>query len=165
MKCPFCGFEDDRVIDSRTSDDGRAIRRRRECQQCEKRYTTYERPQETPCYVIKKDQRREVFSREKVLSGLLRACEKRPVPVSRLEEVVDLVERRIQEQYEREVASRIVGEMVVQALREIDKVAYVRFASVYREFADVGAFIREATPLIEEAAALQGDGNPRALAE
>ncbi len=151
MKCPYCGFEDDRVIDSRTSEDGRAIRRRRECQECEKRYTTYERVQETPRYVIKKDQRREPFSRDKVLSGLLRACEKRPVPLSRLEEVVDLVERWVHDRLEHEVTSRDVGARVVLELKAIDKVAYVRFASVYQEFADVGAFIREAAPLMEEA--------------
>ncbi len=148
MKCPFCGAHDDRVIDSRASGAGEAIRRRRECQVCKRRYTTYEKVEEEARMVIKKDQRREPFSRQKILQGLIRACEKRPVPLARLENIVDLVERRINEKYDREVETRVVGQMVVDELKNIDKVAYVRFASVYQEFADVAEFIRESAPLI-----------------
>ena len=153
MKCPYCGGSDDRVIDSRASGDGAAIRRRRECQACDKRYTTYERVEEVPRLVVKKDQRREAFSREKLLSGLLRACEKRPVPVGRLESLVDSVERHISENYDREVPARALGQLVVGELKGIDKVAYVRFASVYEEFSDVSQFIRELTPLVRETVA------------
>ncbi|MGE3163387.1 MAG: transcriptional regulator NrdR [Planctomycetota bacterium] len=149
MRCPFCSAVEDRVIDSRSSTDGDVIRRRRECQACERRFTTYERVEEMPRLVLKKDLTREVFSRQKVLQGLLKACEKRPVSVARLEEVVDLVERRLDEQQSSEVESRFIGEILADQLRQIDQVAYVRFASVYREFADVSEFLHELAPLVE----------------
>jgi len=149
MKCPYCSRQNDRVVDSRTSADGVSIRRRRECQSCQRRYTSYERLEEAPILVIKKDQRREPFSRDKVLAGLLRACEKRPVPLARLEAVVDLVERKIQEKFEREVESGAIGEIVVEELRQIDKVAYVRFASVYQAYDDVSQFVTALEPLVE----------------
>ncbi len=150
LKCPFCGDIDDRVVDSRSSSDGAAIRRRRECQHCKRRYTTYERIEETPRLVIKKDRRREPFSRQKVLQGLLRACEKRPVPLSRLEELVDHVEQHINESFEQEVESHAVGQLVTEQLKQIDQVAFVRFASVYQEFSDVTEFLRELKPLLSE---------------
>jgi len=127
MKCPMCGALEDRVIDSRTSSDGSSIRRRRECQDCSRRFTTYERVEETPRLIVKKDQTRQPFDRKKVLSGLLKACEKRPVPTEKLEELVDLVERTVQEQGTSEVDSRIIGEVVVSELKKIDQVSYVRF--------------------------------------
>ncbi len=142
MKCPMCGALEDRVIDSRTSSDGSSIRRRRECQDCTRRFTTYERVEETPRLIVKKDQTRQPFDRKKVLSGLLKACEKRPVATEKLEELVDLVERTVQEQGSSEVDSRIIGEVVVSELKKIDQVSYVRFASVYQEFADVSEFTR-----------------------
>ncbi|MFN0060079.1 MAG: transcriptional regulator NrdR [Planctomycetota bacterium] len=148
MKCPFCGCEEDRVIDSRSHQGGEAIRRRRECQGCDRRFTTYERVEEATRLVIKKDRSREPFSRNKVLQGLLTACGKRPVPLARLEQLVDFVEQRIHETMEPEVESRFIGEILAAELRKIDQVAYVRFASVYREFADVSQFLRELTPLI-----------------
>lgn len=150
MKCPFCAHLDDRVIDSRSSGEGEVVRRRRECQKCERRYTTYERVEEAPRLVSKKGGVREPFSRQKILQGLLKACEKRPVPFERLEALVDHVEQRINEEFDYEVESRFIGEILVGELKKIDQVAYVRFASVYREFADVTEFIRELTPLIGE---------------
>lgn len=156
MKCPFCGGDDDRVIDSRACGEGEAIRRRRECQLCRRRYTTYERLEEVPRLVLKKDSGREPFSRPKLLQGLLKACEKRPVPYARLEQLADLVEKKINEEFDYEVESRFIGQTVIEELKKIDQVAYVRFASVYREFADVTEFIRELTPLIRES---QGKGN------
>ncbi|MCA8962622.1 MAG: transcriptional repressor NrdR [Planctomycetes bacterium] len=150
MRCPFCAGIEDRVIDSRTSADGASIRRRRECQSCHRRYTTYERVEEVPRLVIKKDQRREPFNRTKVLQGLLKACEKRPISVAQLEELVDKVERRIGEEFEFEVESRTVGQMLVEELKSLDQVAFVRFASVYQEFADISEFIRELRPLMKD---------------
>ncbi len=152
MRCPFCAGIDDRVIDSRSSADGASIRRRRECRRCSRRFTTYERVEEVPRLVIKKDQRREPFNRTKVLQGLLKACEKRPISVARLEELVDTVERRISEEFEFEVNSRTVGQMLVEELKGIDQVAFVRFASVYQEFADISEFIRELRPLMKDRA-------------
>ena len=151
MKCPFCGEDDDRVVDSRSSNEGAVIRRRRECQGCDRRYTTYERVEEIPRLVVKKDRRREPFNRQKILNGLLRACEKRPVPLAELEALIDRVERKVNEQLDTEVEARVVGELVVDELRSLDKVAYVRFASVYQEYDDVSQFLRELTPLIGEA--------------
>ena len=145
MKCPICGASDDRVIDSRTSGDGHAIRRRRQCQSCERRFTTYERVESNPILVIKKDASREAFDREKVLSGLRKACEKRPVAADRLEQVVERVEQVIQERGESEIDARVIGEILVAELRTIDQVAYVRFASVYQEFKDVSEFTRIVT--------------------
>lgn len=152
MRCPFCAGIDDRVIDSRSSADGASIRRRRECRHCRRRFTTYERVDEVPRLVIKKDQRREPFNRTKVLQGLLKACEKRPISVGQLEELVDLVERRINEEFEFEVESTAIGQMLAEELKAIDQVAFVRFASVYQEFADISEFIRELRPLMKDRA-------------
>lgn len=143
MTCPFCGYREDRVIDSRESKEGDSIRRRRECLSCERRFTTYERSDEVPYMVVKKDGRREKFDRQKVLRGLLRACEKRPVSVGKLAEVVDMVETRLSESSDRELATTEIGEMLLNRLRALDSIAYIRFASVYRDFADVEAFLNE----------------------
>src|SRR5437588_7058602 len=143
MTCPFCGFKQDRVIDSRESKEGDVIRRRRQCVACERRFTTYERSDEIPYMVIKKDGRREKFDRQKVLGGLLRACEKRPVPMARLAGMVDEVENSLAENPEREMPTSKVGEMLMERLKSLDKIAYVRFASVYRDFQDVEAFLDE----------------------
>lgn len=151
MRCPFCSCTDDRVIDSRSTVEASAIRRRRECRQCGRRFTTYERVEENPRLVIKKDQRREPFNRAKVLQGLLKACEKRPVALPQLEALVDRVERRIGEEFELEVESHVIGQMMADQLKEIDQVAFVRFASVYQEFTDVTEFLRELKPLLEAA--------------
>lgn len=148
MKCPFCGHEEDKVVDSRTSSDGVAIRRRRECLQCGKRFTTYEHVEEQPLMVIKKDGRREPFDRHKLLAGLVKACEKRPVSMDDLEGLVDELERDLSQHFEREVASREIGERVMRKLHALDPVAYVRFASVYREFKDVEQFMRELKDLL-----------------
>lgn len=142
MKCPFCGSLENRVIDSRGAEGGAAIRRRRECQECVRRFTTYERIDETPRLVCKKDQRREPFDRQKVMKGLMRACEKRPIPQEILEQVVELVERKVQEAAPAEIETRTIGEILVSELKKIDQVAYVRFASVYQEFADISEFMR-----------------------
>jgi transcriptional repressor NrdR len=150
MKCPFCGELEDRVIDSRLSQEGSVIRRRRECVGCERRYTTYERIEETLPLVVKKDGRREPFDRLKILAGLKRACEKRPVSSEALEGVVSAVERRLQESGEKEVASAVIGEQAMAHLHVLDEVAYVRFASVYREFRDLGEFMTELSDLLAE---------------
>jgi transcriptional repressor NrdR len=149
MRCPFCSANNDRVIDSRTSGDAFVIRRRRECIQCAKRFTTYEKVEEPTLHVIKKDGSRVPFDRSKIMNGLLKACEKRPVSVDRLEEVVNRIEAQLNESFDKEVSCRFVGQLVMNALKEIDEVAYVRFASVYREFKDVTDFVAEARPMIE----------------
>ena len=143
MKCPYCGFTQDRVVDSRESKEADSIRRRRECERCEKRFTTYERLDEIPYMVIKKDGRREKFERQKVLSGLLRACEKRPVPAAQLESIVNMVESFVVDSAERERSSLEVGELIMQQLKALDTVAYIRFASVHRDFQDVNEFKSE----------------------
>lgn len=143
MKCPFCGHLDSRVLESRPTDDVSAIRRRRECPRCERRFTTYERVEETPLVIIKKDGRREAFSRQKILSGMLRACEKRPISLEVLEDAVTGIEKALRELGKGEVSSSEIGEMVMGELRHIDEVAYVRFASVYREFRDLDGFLEE----------------------
>ena len=148
MKCPFCGHQEDKVVDSRASSDDQSIRRRRECLGCGKRFTTYEHVEEQPLMVIKKDGRREPFDRHKLLAGLVKACEKRPVSMDELERLVDEVERELSQQFEREVPSRDIGERVMKKLHAIDPVAYVRFASVYREFKDVEQFMRELKDLL-----------------
>ena len=148
MKCPFCGHQEDKVVDSRTSSDGDAIRRRRECLGCGKRFTTYEHVEEQPLMIIKKDGRREPFDRQKLLAGLIKACEKRPVSMDDLERLVDELERELSQQFEREVPSRQIGERVMKKLHTLDPVAYVRFASVYREFKDVEQFMRELKDLL-----------------
>lgn len=150
MICPFCQFNQDRVIDSRESKEGDVIRRRRQCLRCERRFTTYERIDEIPYMVVKKDGRREKFDRQKVLNGLLKACEKRPIPMARLAEVVDEVESRLSESAEREISTTDVGEVLMERLRSLDKIAYVRFASVYRDFQDEEAFLSELKNLIRQ---------------
>jgi transcriptional repressor NrdR len=150
MICPFCGHRQDRVIDSRESKEGDVIRRRRQCLQCDRRFTTYERIDEIPYMVVKKDGRREKFDRQKVLSGLLKACEKRPVSMARLAEVVDSVEARLAENPDREISTTEIGEMIIERLSALDKIAYVRFASVYRDFQDVEAFLNELKNLMRQ---------------
>jgi len=158
MKCPFCHRLEDRVLDSRAAKDGGAIRRRRECEHCRRRFTTYERVEETLPMLVKKDGRREVFDRAKVIAGLKKACEKRPVSVAAIEQVADRVEQALQERGEKEVPSSVVGETVMRELHKLDTVAYVRFASVYRSFKDVGEFMRELEDLIKER---RGESRPR----
>ena len=149
MTCPFCRHRQDRVIDSRESREGDLIRRRRECLKCMRRFTTYERSDEIPYMVVKRDGRRERFERQKVLEGLLRACEKRPVPVAKLAEVVDAVESELAENPDREMSTEAVGELVLARLKKLDKIAYVRFASVYRDFQDAESFLVELKDLFE----------------
>ena len=151
MKCPFCSHVEDKVVDSRESKEGEVIRRRRECLSCGKRFTSYERIEQIPNLVVKKDGRRERFDREKILAGLLRACEKRPVPVKTLEAIADRVEAMVQESPDREVPAAEIGEFLMERLRELDKVAFVRFASVYREFKDVDQFMAALKGLLETA--------------
>jgi transcriptional repressor NrdR len=149
VKCPFCGHLKDRVVDSRESGAGEAIRRRRECLECGRRFTSYERIEEIPYFVIKKDGRREAFDRKKLMAGLHRACEKRPIPAKALNEIVDDVEAMVQDSPDREVEAKAIGEQVMRHLRDLDKVAYVRFASVYRQFEDVHEFMSELRGLLE----------------
>jgi transcriptional repressor NrdR len=149
MRCPFCGHVEDKVVDSRESKEGEAIRRRRECLKCERRFTTYERIDEIPYMVIKKDGRRERFDRQKVLAGLLRATEKRPVSMGRLEAIVDEVESLVADSPERERSTAEIGEVLMQRLQQLDKVAYVRFASVYRDFQDEQEFFNELKTLMK----------------
>ena len=149
MKCPFCGFVNDKVGDSRESREAESIRRRRECLKCGKRFTTYERIDEIPYMVVKKDGRREKFERQKVLSGLLRACEKRPVSMGKLEQIVNEAEALVIDSPEREARTSAIGELIMARLKKIDKVAYVRFASVYLDFKDVGEFMAELKGLLK----------------
>jgi len=148
MKCPFCGHIEDRVVDSRESREGDVIRRRRECLKCERRFTSYERIDEIPYMVVKKDGRREPFDREKILSGVMKACEKRPIPTAKIEALVNSVEKYVQESRERERSTEKIGEVIMRRLKELDKVAYVRFASVYLEFKDVSEFMSELKSLV-----------------
>lgn len=150
LKCPFCYADDSKVVDSRPTDEGTVIRRRRECTKCSKRFTTYEKIEEIPLMVIKKDGRREAFNSNKILAGLLKACEKRPVPVKELEAVVLDIEKQLYNSMEREITSKQIGEMVMERLRELDEVAYVRFASVYRQFKDINTFMEELKKLLNE---------------
>jgi transcriptional repressor NrdR len=143
MICPFCGFREDKVIDSRESKEGDSIRRRRQCLSCERRYTTYERCDEVPYMVVKKDGRREKFDRQKVLNGLLRACEKRPVSMGKLADLVNHVESLLFESPDREISTMQIGEELMTSIKTLDKIAYVRFASVYRDFQDLDEFLRE----------------------
>lgn len=143
MKCPYCGFKEDKVVDSRATQEESAIRRRRECLKCGKRFTTYEYIEEASLMVVKKDGRREPFDRKKVLAGIMKACEKRPISIEKMEEMVIWLERAIQKKSDREVASTRIGELVMEKLKQLDDVAYVRFASVYRQFKDVGQFMVE----------------------
>ena len=143
MRCPHCGFKEDKVVDSRATLEESSIRRRRECLKCGKRFTTYEYVEEVSLMVIKKDDRREPFDRKKILSGVMKACEKRPVSIEKMEDIVTEVERAIQKKFDREVPSTRIGEFVIERLKRLDDVAYVRFASVYRQFKDVGQFMQE----------------------
>ena len=148
MKCPYCGFSESRVIDSRPTDEGERIRRRRECMKCAKRFTTYEVIENVPIVVIKKDKSRETFDRSKLLNGLLRACEKRPVSMDTLEHIVDEIENLLQNSLDREVSSQRIGTYAMEKLKNVDEVAYVRFASVYRQFKDINSFMEELSNII-----------------
>ncbi len=148
MKCPFCDYPDTKVIDSRPAEDGHATRRRRACERCGKRFTTYEKVEESIIMIIKKDGRREAFDRNKVMNGIIRACEKRPVPMSEIEKITNDIERGLNNLMEKEVKSAFIGELVMDALKKVDEVAYVRFASVYRQFTDVNTFIKEIEKLV-----------------
>jgi len=150
MRCPFCGFKEDKVVDSRATAEESAVRRRRECLKCGKRFTTYEYVEENSLLVIKKDGSRQAFDRKKILAGIIRACEKRPVSVEKMEDVVTQVERLIQKKNDREVAASKIGELVMERLKFIDDVAYVRFASVYRQFKDVGQFMLELKDILDK---------------
>ena len=150
MKCPYCGYQESKVVDSRHSDDGLSIRRRRECLQCQKRFTTYETVESLPIVVIKRDSSRQQFDRNKILNGMLRACEKRPVALAKLEEATDAIEQIIQNSLDREVSTTQIGELVMERLKPLDEVAYVRFASVYRQFKDIDSFMHELNKLLDE---------------
>ena len=165
LKCPFCEFHDSKVIDSRAAEEGNSIRRRRECLQCAKRFTTYEMVEDLPLRVVKKDGRRMAFDRSKILNGLMKACEKRPISLDVLEDTADKVEKELRNSMEREIPSRLIGEVLMKHLKNLDHVAYVRFASVYREFTDIDNFMQELEALKDNAASkknteasLQGDG-------
>ncbi|WP_366924833.1 transcriptional regulator NrdR [Metallumcola ferriviriculae] len=149
MQCPFCGFADSKVVDSRPAEEGCAIRRRRECLECERRFTTYERVEAVPLVVVKKDGRREMFDRSKLLGGIIKACEKRAIPTKQLEKAVDEIDRELLNSMEREVSSEVVGELVMDRLKQLDEVAYVRFASVYRQFKDLNTFRQELEALLK----------------
>ena len=149
MKCPYCGFSESKVVDSRPADEG-SIRRRRECLQCERRFTTYETVESLPMVVIKKDSSRQTFDRSKVLRGIQRSCEKRPVPVADMERMALEIEQELQNKLEREISTELVGEMVMDKLKKADEVAYVRFASVYRQFKDINTFMSELNKLLNE---------------
>ena len=150
MKCPFCGFADSKVVDSRPTDEGSSIRRRRECLKCLKRFTTYETVERMPLLLIKRDGTRQPYDRQKLLSGVMKACEKRPVPQQRLEQLVDTVEQKLFSSLDYEISSKVIGEMVMEELRSIYEVAYVRFASVYRQFKDIKTFMDELNLLIRD---------------
>ena len=150
MKCPKCGIDDDKVLDSRAARDGAAIRRRRECLKCEKRFTTYETVESLPMVVIKKDGSRQSFDRNKILRGIQRSCEKRPVPVADMERMASEIEQELQNSLEREVSTVVIGEKVMEKLKKADEVAYVRFASVYRQFKDINTFMSELNKLLSE---------------
>ena len=150
MNCPYCGFGESKVIDSRPADEGSSIRRRRECLSCQKRFTTYETVESIPMVVVKKDGSRQSFDRAKILGGMIRACEKRPVPMADMEKIAGEIEQDLQNSMEREIRSEVIGEMVMERLRTVDQVAYVRFASVYRQFQDIDTFMAELTKLLSE---------------
>ena len=150
MKCPFCSHKEDKVIDSRASEEGRSIRRRRECLNCKRRFTTYENIEETSLMVIKKDGRRQTFDRKKVLLGIKKACEKRPISTQDLEELTDKVEYTLQTKFEKEVEASAIGELIMEFLYALDEVAYVRFASVYRQFRDINQFMKELRTLLNK---------------
>lgn len=149
MKCPYCGNLESKVVDSRPSDEGASIRRRRECLECHKRFTTYETMESLPLVVIKKDGSRQTFDKDKLLGSMLKSCEKRSVPLAKLEEIASEIEQALQNDMEREVNSSVIGELVMEKLKEVDEVAYVRFASVYRQFKDISTFMAELSKLLE----------------
>ncbi len=149
MKCPTCNYKETKVIDSRLSNEGNSIRRRRECLKCEKRFTTYEYVEQVPLMVVKTDGRRQAFDRSKILTGIVKACEKRPISIEKMEELTSEIERTIQKKYDREVGSKELGELVMTKLARMDDVAYVRFASVYRQFRDVNEFMSELSSILE----------------
>ena len=142
MKCPYCGNLEDKVVDSRLNAEGNSIRRRRECLKCERRFTTYEHIEEAPLMVVKKDSRRQPFERKKLLAGLIKACEKRPISMEQLEDLIDKIESTLRRNYDKEVKSKEIGELVMKILQDLDEIAYVRFASVYRQFRDVDQFMK-----------------------
>ncbi|MCY6356756.1 transcriptional regulator NrdR [Clostridium sp. ZS2-4] len=150
MKCPYCGFEESKVVDSRSTEDHKAIRRRRECLKCNKRYTTYEKIEDIPILVIKKDSNREYFDKSKIINGLLKACQKRPVSRVQIDAVADEIEKKISNDMVTEIKSETIGEMIMERLKKIDEISYVRFASVYRQFKDVNTFIEEIKNLISD---------------
>lgn len=150
MKCPYCGYEESKVIDSRPADDGERIRRRRECLGCGKRFTTHEVIETVPIIVVKRDRSREVFDRNKLLSGILRACEKRKISIEQIEKMVDDIEMKLQNSLDREVTSQFIGELAMEELKKVDEVSYVRFASVYRQFKDINTFLEELNKLMSE---------------
>lgn len=150
MKCPYCSFEESKVIDSRSADDGERIRRRRECLKCGKRFTTHEVIETVPIIVVKRDKSREVFDRNKLTAGILRACEKRPVSLTQIEEMVDRIEAKLQSMLDREITTRQIGELAMEELKTVDEVSYVRFASVYRQFKDINTFLEELNKLLTE---------------
>ena len=150
MKCPFCAYDEDKVIDSRSIDDGETIRRRRECIKCQKRFTTYETVEKAPIMVIKKDNSRQAFDRDKILRGLYKACEKRPISAEQMDNIVKMVEEKIRSTLNNEVESQMIGELVVEELKKVDDVAFVRFASVYRHFKDINTFMAELSNILEE---------------
>lgn len=150
MKCPYCGYEESKVIDSRPADEGERIRRRRECLQCKKRFTTHEVIETVPIIVVKRDKSREVFDRAKLTSGILRACEKRPVSIEQIERMVDNIEGNLQASLDREITSKTIGELTMNELKDVDEVAYVRFASVYRQFKDINTFMSELNKILQE---------------
>ena len=159
MKCPFCSYIEDKVIDSRAGKDGEVIRRRRECLKCENRFTTYERIEDTLPMVVKKDGRREHFDRTKIVTGFQKACEKRPVSTNKIEELVDKLEKKFRECGEKEIAASIIGEAIMGELKQLDEVAYVRFASVYRQFKDTNDFMKELRDLLETQEKKEGENN------
>ncbi len=150
MKCPFCAHLESKVVDSRPSDEGSSIRRRRECLECHKRFTTYETMESLPLVVIKKDGSRQTFDKSKLLNGMIRACEKRPVPFATLDKIANEIEQTLQNEMDREIPSERIGQLVMERLKGVDEVAYVRFASVYRQFKDISTFMQELTKLLEE---------------
>lgn len=150
MKCPFCGNDEDKVVDSRPTDEGLSIRRRRECTKCNSRFTTYEKVETVPLMVVKKDGTRQAFDRNKILNGIVKACEKRPVSVQQIEKLVDSIEAQLYNSMKKEVSSTEIGEILMTALKDLDQVAYVRFASVYREFKDIDTFMAELSKIMKE---------------
>ena len=150
MKCPFCAYDEDKVIDSRSIDDGETIRRRRECIKCQNRFTTYETVEKAPIMIIKKDNSRQTFDRDKILKGLYKACEKRPVSAEEMDNIVKRVEEKIRSTLNNEVESQMIGELVIEELKKVDEVAFVRFASVYRQFKDINTFMAELSNILEE---------------